>query len=263
MRALLPNAESGMSLISALFGIMIISIVAVATMNGMSSYYKGKNKLYSLDSAGEMERLIITEMENSFSQLALGGCQAVPVTAFSTFSKTIGPNTVQGRFGTLRRVRNQNEIVLSTPSGTGSGQRSYDLAVQARGRCPGVLPQANSAAQITSCFQFIPNNDPLAPRLSSHAFLRSSQVFIEVTSQIMDLRNNQLLTCNQVIRQVNPNFRRCSFVSGNVCGATYSESSHLGSGIRHTYRLFWESGAAGNNIYNSKQGTIYAPLTAN
>jgi type II secretory pathway pseudopilin PulG len=242
--------DAGMSLVGALLAVLIVGISATAVMQGVNNYYRGKTKLNALDSAKETERAIVAEAVEAVRTLVLGGCAPTSQTAFRNFSKATP-------FGTLSRVNNRNQLTISGTTQQETRQSAFLGATNARNNsCPGSIPTPGSNLLFTTCFQFTPS-PPSGPRLASHAFLRSSLIFIKLDSRVIDLRNNNPLSCNQVARST---LRSCSFArqASGICG-NVEESSFLGSGVRHSYSLFWETGGAGNKIYNMKQGVLYVP----
>ena len=219
--------DAGMSLVGVLLAVLIVGISGTALIQGVNNYYRGKTKLNALDSAKETERAIVAEAVEAVRTLVMGGCAPTSQTAFRNFSKVT-------TFGTLRRVADRNQLTLSGSTQQETRQSAFGGARRAitgdpltgDPGCPGTIPGPASNALFTTCFQFTPSTTPGGARLASHAFLRSSLIFIKLDSRVIDLRNNSPLSCNQVARST---LRSCSFArqATGICGDV-EESSFLG-----------------------------------
>ena len=254
--------DLGMSLASVLVSIAIISVTGLFAMRGLSDYLSGKRKLAALNSSTEIEQLILSEVSSQLRELARAGCTTAAVNKLTSFSKSIGPSSTT--LGTLSRIMQKTAIVIAGTSTKEQSQTAYTLATAAKDRCPGTIPTSTTVGgDFTTCFLFTPTTPSGSTKLAPNAFLASSLVFMEVTSRIIDLRNNATLKCGQVQDESTSAFKRCSLTKGASGGGSacisYQDSSYLGSGMRHTYRLYWETGPAGNKIYQSKNGVIYVP----
>lgn len=267
------NAQAGASLVTVLISLALISIASVSVMGAIGGYYEGKKRLDAFDSAGEAQRMLLGEITETIRRYALfQGCTGtapVNLGAFQKMVQTVPGTTaaaVNSRIGRLCRMPSQCANVVFERDGAGGAAGAppaYVAASAARATCPGTVPGA-TAQDFQNCFRF----EPLANSGSAaqNAFLRpGNQIFIHVRSEIMNLRNFTALTCASVIRNNNVNFRNFS-VAGALTAAggqlpflTYSESRVLGSGIRHTYSLYWESGPAGKKNYFRKSGVLYVP----
>lgn len=311
------NPQAGATLTGILISLALVSIGAMGIMAGLSGYYDGKKRLDTLDSAGEAQDLIVAQITDLLRKYVLFyGCTlnlraGVPAnlrifstragvpnpypTRLATFRQEIqsirgsSAQAVNSRLGTLCRMGGNPaecpNVVFERDGGVGGGSnpRSYELAVEARARCPDEVGAPGHTA-FENCFRFLPNqNNPNS--LAKHSFLQAgNNIFIHVRSEILDLSNLNPVSCTNAAVSNAPNasrnaltLRRCAVTGANLCGCigntgtsltnpcvfgnNYFESQTLGSGVRHTYTMFWESGPANGKKYFRKTGVVHVPNT--
>jgi hypothetical protein len=204
--------------------------------------------LAALNSVGEVERVITSAVGQSIQSYVRKGCTN-GVAATSGFS-ILKQNRALTDFGDLVLAKTKGEITLTAPSGT---QQAYLDAVAARKNCPDTAPANGTSKVFSTCFKFIPKSAARASA-SKNSILKANFVFIQVSSEIMNLRDGAQLSCSQAVDAAG--LMKCTITGG--C-RTYSESIFPGSGVKHYYKVFWEMGSGPNRTYSSKEGKIYVP----
>jgi type II secretory pathway pseudopilin PulG len=240
--------NSGMSLVSVLISLAMMGVLSTVTFSWLANYQKGRSKLAILSSIGEVERVIASAIGQSIQSYVRKGCTNTALTT-SGLSILNQKRTLTG-FGDLTRITSKGQVTLTAPT---PAQKAHTEAVAALGSCTAASPTTASGNKFSTCFVFKPEASAKAVA-SPSSILKSNFVFVSVESEILNLRDGASLSCAQVADKAG--LMKCTITGG--CKA-YSESSFSGSGVKHHYKIFWETGSGASRNYSSKEGRIYVP----